>query len=435
MMRAFEDILGLLGQIPLVDTHEHLWEESHRIGALTEPGKYGRIAAPDFGILLSHYTDSDLCSAGMPSDLLQKITSPSLSPKEKWEIVAPWYPKVRNTGYFLCLRESLRLLYGETDLTADNVESVSAQIRAGIQPGFYEHHLRKVANIDYCHVNSLEGEVFMKTEMPDLLAQDLSFVGFCTLDSWRKKAELADIEVDSLKDWHKVIDWCFEQYGPQAVALKNQMAYGRRLDFAPVTAGEAEKPFERLLADGKDLTADERKMVQDHLFHYCLKKAAEYHLPVKLHTGYYAGHGSMPLERVRQNAGDLCGLLRAYPNVRFDLFHIGYPYQDEYIALAKQYPNAWVDMCWAWIISPEASRRFLAELLVTAPANKVFVFGGDFIPVEMVPGHAAVTRRGVALALRDLVEEGWLAEADVPDMAERLMRGNAHDFFKHPARG
>lgn len=86
---------------------------------------------------------------------------------------------MRNTGYFLCLRESLRLLYGETDLDGgQRGVRLRPDPRGAIQPGFYEHHLRKVANIDYCHVNSLEGEVFMKTEMPDLLAQDLSFVGF-----------------------------------------------------------------------------------------------------------------------------------------------------------------------------------------------------------------------------------------------------------------
>ena len=40
------------------------------------------------------------------------------------------------------------------------------------------------------------------------------------------------------------------------------------------------------------LEAAEFKAFQDHLSHYCIDKATEYNLPVKLHTGYYGG---MPL--------------------------------------------------------------------------------------------------------------------------------------------
>jgi uncharacterized protein len=66
---------------------------------------------------------------------------------------------------------------------------------------------------------------------------------------------------------------------------------------------------------------------------------------------------------------------------------------------------------------------------MAAPACKIFTFGGDFIPVELVTGHARVARRGIALALTQLVEEGWVGESDVPALAERIMRGNAHETY------
>ncbi len=47
-------------------------------------------------------------------------------------------------------------------------------------------------------------------------------------------------------------------------------------------------------------------------------------------------------------------------------------------------------MCWAWIVSPIASVNFLKQYLVTAPANKVLTFGGDYFSVEPVVGHAAL---------------------------------------------
>ena len=60
--------------------------------------------------------------------------------------------------------------------------------------------------------------------------------------------------------------------------------------------------------------------------------------------------------------------------------HICYPYYyEELIAVDKQCTNAYVDMCWAWIITPLAAKDFLKKYLVTAPANKIFTFGGDFL--------------------------------------------------------
>jgi predicted TIM-barrel fold metal-dependent hydrolase len=140
----------------------------------------------------------------------------------------------------------------------------------------------------------------------------------------------------------------------------------------------------------------------------------------------------MPLDRVRRNAGDLCPLLQDFPDTRFVLMHIGYPYQDEFIALAKHYPNVSIDMCWAWIINPAAGVRFVKEFLLAAPASKLFTFGGDYIPVEPVYGHSRIARLGLSQALSELVEEGWIVLEETPPLIERLMRGNAHETFPDP---
>jgi predicted TIM-barrel fold metal-dependent hydrolase len=109
--------------------------------------------------------------------------------------------------------------------------------------------------------------------------------------------------------------------------------------------------------------------------------------------------------------------------------HIDYPFYEDLIAVAKHYTNCYVDMCWAWIISPVASVNFLKQYLVTAPANKVLTFGGDYIAVEPVVGHVALTRKGIALALEKLVDEGWLTLDSALEMVETLLRGNARELF------
>jgi predicted TIM-barrel fold metal-dependent hydrolase len=177
------------------------------------------------------------------------------------------------------------------------------------------------------------------------------------------------------------------------------------------------------------LGPDDLKALQDFLLRYCVGKAGEYGLPVKLHTGYLAGRDLMQLGRLKNHAADLCRLLGDFPEVKFVLMHIGYPYQDEFIALAKHYRNAVIDMCWAWIINPAASIRFLKELLMAAPCNKVLTFGGDYVAVEPIYGHAVIARRGIAQAVSELVAEGWIAGEEAPEVIEAIMRGNAAALF------
>lgn len=91
----------------------------------------------------------------------------------------------------------------------------------------------------------------------------------------------------------------------------------------------------------------------------------------------------MQVDRIR--AGNLCALLARYPEARFVLMPTGYPYTDEIVAIAKHYPNVWVDMCWAWAIDPYSSGDFVRRFLHAVPMNKLFAFGGDtFSPTNTV---------------------------------------------------
>ena len=79
-------------------------------------------------------------------------------------------------------------------------------------------------------------------------------------------------------------------------------------------------------------------------------------------------------------------------------------------------------------------KDFLKKYLVTAPANKIVTFGGDYIPVEPVLGHAVVARRGIALALSELVEEGWLSLDRADELADMIMHDNARKIFNLPEK-
>jgi predicted TIM-barrel fold metal-dependent hydrolase len=143
----------------------------------------------------------------------------------------------------------------------------------------------------------------------------------------------------------------------------------------------------------------------------------------------------MPVSRVQGNPASAADLCRISPETTFVFMHICYPYYEALISVAKQYANAYIDMCWAWIISPVASVDFLRHYLVTAPANKVFAFGGDYRMIEPVVGHAEIARRGIVRALAGLVDEGWITPDAALDQVELLMAENPRRVFRLREKG
>lgn len=421
-----DDFGRRVAETPFIDTHEHLVEESRRLEG--KPG--GPLPCNDWGLLFSHYVDSDLLVAGMPQADYRQLVSPEVAEDAKWPLLEPWWPLVQNTGYGQAVQITLRDLYGVEHLDGRSIRRVADGYRSWIKPGFYARVLRETARIESCQVNSLEAP-FQESQQPDLLMQDLSLMSFSPFggSGWTWMTDRDGQKATDLAGYHRVIDHYFDRYGPYAVAVKTQVAYARALDFADVPAEQAAAPFQKLL-NKEPVTDAERKLADDHLFWYGVRRATQHGLPVKLHTGYYAGHNSMPLARVAANPADVSVLLRRSRDTTFVLMHIGYPYQEEMLAVAKHYPNAVIDMCWAWIINPAASERFLRDFLVTAPSNKILTFGGDYIPVECVVGHAALARHGLARTLRGLAADGWLDRANALDLVEPLMRGNARKLFR-----
>ena len=410
---------------PLVDVHEHLPDEIDRLAGVAFP-------CDDWSLLLHDYVASDLLSAGMPADTHARFFSRQVDPERKWELLEPFWLRVKSSGFSQAVRISMRELYGVEELNGKTVPRLQGAYEALRQPGFYAEILVDRANIESCLVNT-RGLPFHESRQPTLLMQDLSFQNLHIDPDIEGLSAVAGIEVSSLADWHAVIHWWFDKYSPYAVAAKSQGAYLRGLNHRRVEPEVAEPHFVRMLG-GETLAADERKLVEDHLFWVCVDQATGNRLPVKIHTGYLAGDRLAQFRRITDHTRDIIELCRRGPETSFVFLHIGYPNWHELIAVAKRFANAHVDMSWAWILDPVGAREFLERYLVTAPAHKVFTFGGDYSVVECVVGHAVMARRGITQALTELVEEDWLGQPEALALVEPLLRGNARELFRLEAK-
>lgn len=142
-------------QTPFIDTHEHFVEESQRLSGVFDGGQ----SCDDWTYWVREYVARDLVVAGMPRGELHSFLGPNLSCEAKYRLVAPYWDRIRHTGYAQAVRYTLRGIYDEHDLAADTVRRIAEKYRETIRPGFYADILKR-ANIENCQVNSLQ-RIFM----------------------------------------------------------------------------------------------------------------------------------------------------------------------------------------------------------------------------------------------------------------------------------
>lgn len=222
----------------------------------------------------------------------------------------------------------------------------------------------------------------------------------------------------------------------ELAAFKVGMAYGRDLRVSSPTRHEAERAFSRIRScktfwegiqqNTGAVDAQAGRPLGDYLLHCLLQRASDDDLPVQIHTGYLAGNwGSLNGTK----ASHLIPLFDRYRSVRFDIFHASWPWASELGAIAKNYPNVWADMCWAWAMNPSESARALSEWLDGVPFNKIFAYGADTGLPWCNVGYSLQAKRGIARVLEKKIAAGFISESTAEEIADHIMLENGKAFF------
>jgi predicted TIM-barrel fold metal-dependent hydrolase len=148
-----------------------------------------------------------------------------------------------------------------------------------------------------------------------------------------------------------------------------------------------------------------------------------------IHTGLHEGNGCNISD---SNPAHVVNLIQKYPSIKFDLFHIGYPYQGLLGSIVQTYPNAYADMCWAHIISPVASVETLYEWLDLMPANKISAFGGDYVSIDLVYGHLKIAKQNVAKSLARKIDDCTMDFDGAKEIGKMVFYDNPKSIFRLP---
>ena len=412
-----------IDEMEIINTHEHLINREMLHG----------VGFDLFQAIELYYLKDDLVAVGMDENLITETMS---EPDKLIDQLAPFLKQTRNTTYYQAFFRALRDLHGldGNELDSDNLKAVSESIKQAYgREDWYEHVIRERCKIK-CLLREMEYMPATDEFVKPVIRMDCHLIQRHKrlLKEWVDKDSILTFHVGdadyrdrvrTLDDQLALIEEDFQtakNFG--AVAIKIAMAYRRTLEFENVSVDDANRAFK--LPDEKTSSRD-IKVFQDYILFRLIEKAAEHGLPVQIHTGLLAG-GKNYLGNT--NPLLLTNLFLEFPNVKFDIFHGGFPFMGEIGSLALMFPNVYLDTCWLPLISYESFKKALSEWLCYVPAGK-FLWGGDCAHVEGIYAATRVFRQGLSEVLAAKIEEGQLDKETAIHTAQGITHNNAAKLF------
>jgi uncharacterized protein len=420
---SYNRIKNYLETIEIVDAHEHIQTPSDSGGFYI----FNTVS----------YFPADLYSAGATS--AYDTRNGSFNPDSVWERLGKYYNYSRTTSYHDQFMYTLKLLYGfrKPYLEKEDLKPLydrmlendyrnypkwlnevfhKLKIKTMVLDQYWNHfntdidtnYFSLVCNINTCV--SLVGEAAANKKI--------------TSDKKLLKLMKSDgLAAGTLDDYLGLVDNVldiFKSHG--AVCLKNTLAYSRSIYFEDVSYEDAVKIYNQK----RPLDQAEQKQLEDFVFHHIVQQSVKLELPMQIHTGYLAGNNA------RLDNGQpmkLLNVLMKYPKAKFILFHGGFPWTGDYVAIGKNFSNVWLDIVWLPQISRTEAIRTFNEMLDCVPYNK-YMWGGDVSRIDDVAGSLELAKEVVATVLAERVEKGWMTEEVARDVAVRIFRDNATEMFR-----
>jgi hypothetical protein len=420
---TYDKVKSYLDTIEIVDTHEHL-----------------QIPADSNNFFLFNtvsYFASDLTSAGAPSysDLQKyKFNSDSL-----WNKFGSYYSYSRSTSYHEQFMNSLRILYGyqKPFLVKEDVKDLYDRMIINHYRNYdkwfdeiYKKTKLKTILLDqyWNHFNTDIDPAYFKLVcnisscvlLVDEAAENKKITSDKKLLRLMNQEEIAAANLD---DYIKIVDSVLDIFKNRgAVCIKNVLAYSRSIYFEDIDYETAKSIYDKK----EVLSTEEKKRLQDFVFHHIIQQSVKLDLPIQIHTGYLAGNrgwldNGQPMR--------LLNLFMKYPKAKFILFHGGYPWTGDFVALGKQFSNVYLDLVWLPQISKTSAIKTLHEMLDAMPYNKV-MWGGDVLIIDDVVGSLELCKEVVATVLSERVDKGSMTEEMAMEIALRIFRDNAMEVYK-----
>ena len=336
MNRYFDGISSFINDLTILDTHEHLlfsssWEIRRPIDAVA---------------YIIHYCLRDFLSAGLSFTDCERLRySRELTVSEKFRLLKPYWHACKFSGFAQILNISVRDLYGIEEIGTCTIESLEQAYQQIFTHPRFKEVLRKKSKIhrallDTAQAFQADRDYFLPVYRIDwlILLQSRKHLVLLEQESGRTIVCFDDY----LDACQLVLD---KKRSAGTGVFKCALAYQRSLFFSESSYTQAKKSFQSFFQRVQNIPLEENvpplgEEFQNYMIHFILDNMNLHGMVLQIHTGIQEGSGNI---LYHSNPILLNSLFMKYPQVSFDLFHIGYPYQHELGALCKMFPNVYLN--------------------------------------------------------------------------------------------
>jgi len=417
MLGLFREIREKLAEIPVVDIHTHI-----------NPGKPHAEKPED--IILYHYIVTELATAGVSRDILEKADMNEILRKMKL---------IKNTSTYWCLLKIMNDLYGlsERELKPEEWSEVRRIIESSSKsPGWVERVLhgkikvKKVfITLDYASpIPNYDPTIFVGGLRIDPLISRLS------KESLDKLGKMAGVQITMLKDLDESLDEIFKVFSRHVKTVT--VSLQPEDEFKPVNSGEAEDSLKRMV-EGLPLTPQQLRSLSSYMIHRILGLCQEYDVAFQIMLGVrrpVAGASPPDYAIVAFNPNALTNycevLFSRFKNVKFDLILANSIQSHEVAVIAKNYPNVYFSGFWWYSFYPHIIRLGLFERIQMLPRNKINAFFSDAYVIEWIYGKSCLLKEQLAYVLANMVEYGYYDKDFALEIAEDLLCKNPTMMYR-----
>jgi len=410
------ELIEYMAGLETFDSHEHLVPEAERLA--------GRM---DFTVFVAMYVKSDLVGAGMdPGDCRRMLDDPDLTEAERFALFEPWEPMISQSGYYRAARIAMKAFYGVDRITRATYVGLGEAMRAANQPGLYRRVLK-----ERCHLGHIVNQKVFCNDEGGLFHFNCH-VGFYHGPTWedmrdRFAEQEVTVDIVDLESYEAALESLFAIWrGKGMLALKMGV-----WEMSVPDRAEADTIVRSIRRDGSVSGADGMRL-RTYVMDWFLKKAREHGYVMAVHTGAMASGGDFR----KISPCLLMDWAARYPDVKFDMYHMGITEARRAGFVAKYFPNVAANLCWGHVVAPQLLVNVLDEWLDYVPLNKIIAFGGDYSGcVEKVYGALVMTREHLAEVMVRRVGRGVMDVEEAKWALERMLVRNGESWYGLEGKG
>jgi len=417
-----QKLIDYMQGLNIIDCHEHLCSEQVRLNLPV-----------DVFTLFSFYTQYDLYSSGIDratysgidpwawdTPVYDSLFDQGLSLEQRWKIFEPYWENIRYGSYARAAILTAKLFYDINEISNRTYRLLSERIKAENTNGLYDRVLSEKCNIRAVLNQSIEAGYNQERPLVPCMP-GTEYTRIREPEQLEKISTQAAISVSSIDDLVEAVRWHIKKWAENgAVAFKIGS-----VKFMPPDKKQAENSLKELLK-GHKLPGHffDFEPLENFLIHNAIDMAAQEGMNITVHSGVW-----MDFRKV--DCKNMLDIAPCHPQADFDLYHLGMPFYNDAIMVAKNLPNVYLNLCWSHIVSPVQTQQAIDVILDQVPVNKILAFGGDYGQcVEKVIGHLHIARENFACVFGRRIDNGLMDMANAKDVLRKWFWDNPLALYK-----